>query len=459
VKVTAKSRRQLRVATASFTFLVLCIAGLLMWLTHLYRWDVDLTRSGRNSLSPASVKLLKRLDKPVRIKAFVEPGNELHDAIAKNIRAYQRHKPDIKLIFVDPNSHPEEVRKAGVRLAGDLQIFYDGKSEIVHSPREQVITNALGRLARKGDQWIVFLSGHGERSPDRGANFDLSKWSIYLQRQGFQTRSLSLAESPQIPRNTSVLVIAGPQTRLLPAEVKAIQKFIRGGGNLLWLADPGPSYGLTPLAEQLGFEFDPGVIIDPVSQAFTRSARALFISSYGNQAALKGFHENTVFPDACGISLNQGQVGRGGQEHTDKDSWQPSVLVDTRESAWSETGPLNKTLAYDKGKDIPGPLDVGVAFSRKQENREQRAIVMCDGDFLSNSFVMGVGGNLDFGMRLINWVSANDAFVNIPTRTAVDYQLTLSPALGTTMRLVFVLLLPAGLMGTGLAVWLRRRKR
>jgi ABC-type uncharacterized transport system involved in gliding motility auxiliary subunit len=460
MKVTAKLHRQLQFATATFVFLVLCVAGLLLWLSHLYHFDADLTRNGRNSLSPASVAVLKRLDKPVRIDAFVSAGNPLHDAIQKLVQAYQRVKPNIKLEFVDPNANPDRVRKAGVRVVGALQIQYDNKSEVVEDPREETITNALNRLGRRGEQWLVFLTGHGERSPDGEANFDLSKWAAYLKRQGFQIHSLSLAENPQIPQNTSVLVIAGPQTRLLPAEVKTIQSYVRKGGNLLWLADPGPSHGLSPLAEQLGFEFDPGVIVDPVSQLLTRSARALVIASYHNQPALKGFHQETVFPDACGISLNRDQQVDSKAKHDGtSNSWNPAVLVDTRPSAWSETGPLNQTIAYNKGKDIPGPLDVGVAFTRQHGKDQQRAVVMCDGDFAANSFVLGNGGNLDFAMRLVNWVSANDNFIDVPTRTAVDSHLVLSPAMDLVLRLVFVLLLPLGLLTSGLLIWMRRRRR
>ncbi len=450
----------MRLAGASFVFLVLCIAALLMWLSHLYHFDSDLTRSGRNSLSPASVAVLKKLDEPIRITAFVKAGDPLQDAITKIVRAYQRIKPEIKLEFVDPNANPDAVRKAGVRRVGALQIHYNGKTEVVETPGEETITNTLNRLARRGEQWLVFLSGHGERSPDGEANFDLSKWAGYLHRQGFQTHTLSLAENPQIPQNTSVLVIAGPQTRLLPAEVKTIQGYVRKGGNLLWLADPGPSHGLGPLAEQLGFEFEPGVIVDPVSQLLTRSARALVVANYHNHPALRGFHQNTVFPDACGISLNREQESKSvsGADANDH-PWNSTVLVDTRASAWSETGPLNQAIAYDKGKDIPGPLNIGVAFTRERDKGQQRAIVMCDGDFASNSFILGNGGNLDFAMRLINWVSTNDAFIDIPTRTVADSQLALNPNVGMGLRLLFVLFLPAGLLGSGLMIWLRRRKR
>jgi hypothetical protein len=96
---------------------------------------------------------------------------------------------------------------------------------------------------------VLFLSGHGERSPDRQANFDLSTWASQLHKRGFKTRTLSLGEHPQIPGNTTVLVIAGPRTHLLPGEVKEIQNHLERGGTG---GTTRSAVRLEPLAESLG---------------------------------------------------------------------------------------------------------------------------------------------------------------------------------------------------------------
>ena len=126
---------------------------------------------------------------------------------------------------------------------------------------------------------------------------------------------------------------------------------------------------------------------------------------------VRGFTNNTVFPQAGGISLNA------------PEGWQGSVLMDTRPSSWSETGPLNGPIQLDKGRDIRGPLNLAVALMRTLDNkREQRVIVVGDGDFLANTYLPN-GGNLELGMSLTNWLSQDDAFVNIPVKTARDRSL------------------------------------
>ncbi|MCR4300891.1 MAG: GldG family protein [Sulfuricaulis sp.] len=446
---TPKTRWQLRLMNISFVVLFLLAMGLLQWLAREYHLQFDWTRMHRHSLAPASVAVTERLKEPLKITAFASQRGETRRFIQDLVGRYQKNKPDITLEFVDPDTAPERVRAAGVQFDGDLVFEYGNARESLSPAQfnEQNFTYALTRLGHRGERWVVFLSGHGERSPDKQANFDLSTWASQLRQRGFKTRTLSLGEHPQIPNNTTVLVIAGPRTRLLAGEVREIQNYLHRGGNLLWLHDPGPLLGLEPLAENLGVEFHPGVIVDPTSQTITGNAAAIVITKYSAHPVVRGFTDNTVFPHAAGISLKT------------PEGWQGSVLMDTRPTSWSETSPLDGPIQFDKGRDIRGPLNLAVALTRTLDNkREQRLIVVGDGDFLANTYLPN-GGNLELGMSLTNWLSQDDAFVNIPVKTARDRSLELSRGAQATIAGVFLMLLPITLISSGVWIWLRRRKR
>ncbi|MEK7207572.1 MAG: ABC transporter, partial [Pseudomonadota bacterium] len=169
-------------------------------------------------------------------------------------------------------------------------------------------------------------------------------------------------------------------------------------------------------------------------------------TKYGAHPVVRSFTEVTLFPFASGISMNAPQ------------GWQGSVLIDTRPSSWSETGSLDGHIEFNKGTDIPGPLNIAVALTRDQEKRQQRIMIFGDGDFLSNSY-LGNGGNLDFGMSLTNWLSQDDAYVNIPVQTTRDRQLNLSRPVQITIAVLFLIALPLALTASGVVIWLRRRKR
>lgn len=446
MRVSPTSRLQLRLINASFVVLFLVAIGLAMWLSREYHLRLDWTHDGRNTASEASLALLQRLDGPLTVTAFASERQDLRKEIREVAARYQRHKPDLKLEFVNPDTDPTRAREAGIQYDGELVLEHGARREPVRGRSDEQVANALARLARGGERLLVFLGGHGERSPERGANHDLSTWAAQLQKRGIRTYTLTLSEARTIPQNTAALIIAAPQTRLLPGEVGAIKDYLAHGGNLLWLHDPGPAMGLEPVAEMLGLEFQPGVIVDPASRAITGGpATFTVVAKYGVHPLVRGLASLTLFPLA------------GGIQATPPKDWQAASVLDTLSSAWSETGQLRQDIRFDRGADIAGPLTLGVALTRQHEQREQRVVVVGDGDFLSNTYV-GNGGNLDLGMNLASWVALDEANINVPARTAPDTALNLSQTAQIVIAAGFLALLPLGLFGGGIAVWLRRRR-
>jgi ABC-type uncharacterized transport system involved in gliding motility auxiliary subunit len=446
------TRRQLRLQGTAFAVLFLALIGLLAWLSTRYHYQADWTATHRHTLSAASTELLKRLDGPIQISAFARPGEatRVRQPIRDLVRRYQRRKPDITLTFVDPDMEPAKVRQAGVTLDGELVVEYAGRRQNVQTVSEQALTNALQRLARQGERRIVFLRGHGERNPEGKANYDLGAFGRQLKNKGFDLVDRDLAAHPAIPPQTAVLVIAGPQTDLLPGEVAILQHYLDDGGNLLWLGDPGPLHGLDPLAKRLGIGFRPGVIVDPTTELLRiKNPAFAVVSRYPDHPVTRGLASVSLFPRAAALAVDPPK------------GWKSSILLRTVARSWSETGTLNGTVNFDRGKDLPGPLAVGVALTRKlggkagTVGRIQRVVVLGDGDFLSNTY-LGNGANLELGNRLLNWLSHDDRFITIPPKPAPDTRLTLSTTVGAILGFGFLFLLPGVLLAGG---WMLRRRR
>ena len=234
MEVTPKSRLQVRLQNLLFVVLFLGVIGMLAWLSTRYNYQADWTAGGRNTLSPASQTLLKKLAGPVTFTAYARETGTLRKQITELVNHYRRYKPDMELRFVNPDAEPELMRQLGVTVDGELHITYAGRNTKVQSLSEPTLSNALQRVARSGQHWVVFLSGHGERNPHGAANHDLGDFGRHLQDKGITVQTLTLTDKPQIPSNTTLLVIASPQVDLLPGEVKLIQGYLNEGGNLLW---------------------------------------------------------------------------------------------------------------------------------------------------------------------------------------------------------------------------------
>jgi ABC-type uncharacterized transport system involved in gliding motility auxiliary subunit len=521
MQITERTRLHLRLQTSLFIILLITVIGLIAWLSTRYKLQADWTYNHRHTLSVASQTLLTEFVAPITITAYASKNKQLRQSIKELIQRYQKHKADIHLNFVDPYTVPNEVREKNIEMDGELLINYQDRTERVSTPTlrlsEQEISSVLQRLVRSNKPVVAFLTGHGERSITGFNSPDLSEWAQELTQRGFDVQAINFGQNSLALATIKILVIASPQSKLLPAEIAFIEQYLNQGGNLLWLLDSDKLFGLEPLAAQLGLTLQPGILVDPTSQLLgvnDPSVISITSTGYGHHPVTAGLNEQlTLFPQAVGLEVEP-----------PSGEWETNALLTTHPQAWSETGTIAGTVKYDPETDIDGPLTIAFALSRdRPENQgsnqaeavgnevtaapqstaieiepakvteslgnevtiaqqsaaievdkvtespssttdinvnsstQQRIIIIGDGDFLSNA-LLGFAGQLDFGLKIINWLAQDDNLIKIPAKTALDLKLDLSSNMAIFLGLFFLFILPGTLIGTGISIWLRRRR-
>jgi len=194
MQINPKIKKQLRWQNNVFVLLFLIVIGLLAWLSLQYEFEADWTNNQRNTPSEASLALLENIIEPIVIQSFVSSINKtLQEDITHLIQGYQRFKPNITLDFIDPTLEPALVREHGVRNEGELLINLNGRQEHILAATEKNITNAIQRLARTQNDWLLFLSGHDERSPHGDSSFDYTSLNTILKNKGLLVRTYNLA--------------------------------------------------------------------------------------------------------------------------------------------------------------------------------------------------------------------------------------------------------------------------
>lgn len=450
MKVTRRSRWQVRLQNVLFVLLFLGVLAAIAWLSTRWSYEADWTAGQRNTLTEASRELVERIDGPVEVTAFVREGELGKRRFEEVIARYQRFKPDITLEFVNPDADPERVRRAGITTEGEVIVDYEGRSERLSVLSEQNLTNALQRLAREEERWIAFVEGHGERDPQGEANHDYGMFGAELERKGFRVQTVNPAAQGGIPDNTSLVVVTTPQAELVPAAAGILAGWVADGGNLLWLADPGPLQGLEPLAERLGIEFPHGAVVDTTAQMFgINDPTMIIVAEYASHPVTRDFSIITLFPHVTAVDYSN-----------TPDDWEVGALLTTMPRSWLESGELAGNIAFDEDSDDrPGPLDIGITLTRaQQEGGEQRVAVTGDGDFLANAYLNNAG-NLEFGLNLFNWLVHDEQQLNIHMRSAPDLTLTLSRNAFIGIGFGSLIVLPLLLVGTGVLVWWHRRRR
>lgn len=471
MKINRKTHLEIRLQNLLFSLLFLVTVGLVAWLSTQYSTQSDWTAGSRHTLSDASRKVLGLLRDPVTVTVYARENQQVRDPVRDVIDRYRRHKKDIGLHFVNPDTQPDKVRELAITQDGEMIVDYQGRTEKIAELSETSLTNALQRLATADRRQVVFLEGHGERSPLGQANHDVRAFADELKRRGITIAIVNPAATPVIPDSTDVLVIASPRVSLLPGEVRLILDYVAKGGNLLWLNDPGGLHGLNQLADRLGVAFLPGTVVDSSTQLLgIDDPTFALVADYTPHAVTRNFQAMTVFPSAAALDRN------------DQSDFEKEALLSTLARSWTETGPMEGDIAFDASKgERSGPLVIAYALTHvikptepgktaapvpgqdphatpDDASREQRVVVVGDGDFLSNTY-LGNGGNLDLGVNIIQWLSRGDALIDIPSRMAPDRELVLSPLASGLIALAFLFIVPVALIGTGAVIWFKRRGR
>lgn len=433
--------------------LVLVLVALVGTASQLYKHSFDWTYSNRNSLSEPSKALLDRMPGPIVFTAFTSSDPEVKRSITADLARYRRVKEDVEIRFIDPSREPQKARSAGIRRFNEVEIRYQGNTEVIRDLREPTVTNALQRLAEPEKKVLYVLQGHGERALDGDGELGIQRLLGALRETGLTVQALNLAERAAIPEDATALVLLSPQRRLLEGEQKRVAQWVEQGGNLLWFADPDSATDLGPLNERLGVQWQDGVAVFPDYEATSGHPGILLVTSYPPNPLTQRLEEITVFPLVRGLDWD-----------TETD-WRGMPLVVTRDSAWLETGPIEGDLAFEEDAgDVRGPITIGATLTRMLDTAdgegqmEQRVVLFGDSDFLANVYFQEVG-NRQLAQNIFQWAATRDRQLSIDVPTVPDASLHMSGFWLTVIAATFVIGLPLLLVLFGVARWAVRRRR
>jgi ABC-type uncharacterized transport system involved in gliding motility auxiliary subunit len=222
------------------------------------------------------------------------------------------------------------------------------------------------------------------------------------------------------------------------------------------MMEPGDMQGTEELARLLGIRFYPGIIVDNNTNLRNtlgiQHPAMIPVLDYLSHPVTEDIQYNTLFPISRGI------------EQVDK-QYNGSVIAQSLAKSWSETSALSEEVVYEPDNgDTEGPIGIVIALEKTTadgsgpDKAVQRIIITGDSDFIANSYI-GVGANLALGLNIFNWLAGDDELIAIELKNAPDTQLQLDDTEILLIGIGYFIVLPAGLILAGIAIWLRRRKR
>ena len=440
------------------------VVGVLIALAYLsvrYPFRFDLTAAGLYSLSEPTVKMLKRLDKPVHIVFFHDPlmreTVELYELIA-------RQNTLVSVEFYDPMINPAQARMLGVNFAGTAVLESQGRRLQVNGGSESDIANGILRVSQGATQLVCFLDGHGEPDPfsleshdhqegapghthGLGAKYVLherhgmAKARHALETVNYTVEKVLLLQRGDALAGCAVLVVGGPKIPLLPREIDAVRAYLAKGGNALFMLDPFVRTGLEPVLREYGVVVDDDIVIDEASH-FWADVSSPAVTDYNRHQITRDL-PLTFFPGVRSLSPTPQRVP----------GTSVVPLVNSSKNSWGQADP--NRVGFVKGRDEPGPNTLMVVALRRpgeESTLRSRIAVVGDSDFATNSF-FHIMGNGTLFLNTVNYLAAQENLIGLQPRTADLPRVNLTNRQMKGTFFLSVVLVPALLAVVGTAVW------
>jgi ABC-type uncharacterized transport system involved in gliding motility auxiliary subunit len=469
----AFSGRQARFGTvaAASILVVFAILVAINYLSsrHNKRWD--LTAAHQFSLSDQTKKVLQDLKEPVKIRVFARSDG--FQPFRDRLDEYQYQSKQVSTEYIDPEKKPALAQQLGVTALNTVVFEYKGRNEKVSSDGEQELTNGLIKVIQGRQPKVYFTQGHGEKdtvSADRGGYNGIVAG---LTSGNFVVDKTVLAQAGKVPDDADVLVVAGPKTDFLPAEIDALKAYLTKGGKLLVMLDPvlkadqPQPAGLQALLKEWGIDADNDIVLDVsgMGRLLGTDESVPVAASYPAHPITENFNLMTAYPLARSMTPVEGGV----------DGHTAQRLVETSRNSWGETNLKSLTggqPAKMDDDDKKGPVSLAAAVSasaaltitakdaKKEGDNpkppETRLVAFGDSDFASNG-ALGVSGNRDLFLNTINWLAQQENLIAIRPRDPEDRRITLNADQERRIFYLTVLIVPGLVLLAGVQTWWRRR--
>jgi ABC-type uncharacterized transport system involved in gliding motility auxiliary subunit len=456
--------------TAVMSMVFLVIIGLVAGMSVKYKVRVDLTRDNRYTLSDHTVKILKSLKEDIEAIAFYRSDERTRQAMSDLLSEYSYHSPKFSFRFVDPDRDPIETAKYEVTSYRTTVLKYGDKHEVVGTESENKLTNSLLKLLSKDIKVFYFVTGHGEKRIDNQEENGYSYVKEAIERENHQVRDLLLINAEKVPDDAAVLVVAGPETDYLQAELDKITAFVKQGGRVVFMVDPGGLPKLTSYLGGFGFELTNDLIFDKTSQLSGSNIAIPVVVQYDkNHPVTREFEQFTFFPFARSVHIKE-EPAKGSFD-----------IAKTSDKSWTVTSDLKKLTRedeeFDADKHKRGPISVVAVTAVEVDlggNRDNKArddkvgegqdslktwgkiLVTGDSDFASNKFLKA--GNKDLLLNMLNWLAEEHILISVRKKEPGLTPLLLTPVQGKIVFWLSVVIVPSLLLVTGLGVTARRRR-
>jgi hypothetical protein len=325
-------------------------------------------------------------------------------------------------------------------------------SYVASSKAEQAMTSALLNITSGGRTAVAVIGGHGED--------DISDFTELLGTNAYEVSDLNLMTGDIAP-DTQVLIAAAPVRDFEEAELQKIDAFLEGGdGRLLFYLASAVQPPLPRLASFLaewGIEAAPGVVFETDTDRILYNNPFIAFNDYAEDTYSKNMAQKgirPVIPQSRPLkALFEGRLYR-------------TVKTLVRYSPKAGIRPADAPEGWQPDLSrLEGDIPVLVLSTFQRNNIEgdivKNHVLVCGSVLALNQIFLGSPNiaNSGYFLDLTGTLAGRTDQIFVMDKTVGFTELGASLARVIVLTAIFMVLLPLAVLGTGLAVWLRRRHK
>jgi len=450
--------RQTKYAAFATLYIVIILAVVVVAniLASRYSKSYDATANKRYSLSNETKKVVDGLKQDSTITYY---NQSTHFRDGKDLLdEYSNLSSKVKVKYVDPDKDPTAAREAGIRSIPAATVEANGHTEQATDITEEGVTGAFIRDIKGNTRMVCFVTGSGEHQIDDSSRDGLSQLKELLGRDSYQTKSIDLLTTAQVPADCTAVVVAGPTGNYEQPEVNAIRTYVENGGRAFFMLDPPLRMGPTTIADNdalssllasWGVTPDKDLVLDlnPIGQIAGLGPQEPLVTSYGTQPIVSGMKGTaTAFPLSRSLT-----IANGAKTTVEK-------LFDSSSSSLATMNLSSTAVSVKDPNNKKGPLTLAAAgsYDTGKANVQGRFVVVGSSIWATNRF-LGFNGNGDLAGNIVNWLCSDEDLISIRPKTPEDRRITMTRAQMNTVRIVSQFVLPLIVIIGGIGVWWRRR--
>lgn len=462
--------------------------------------EVDVSGNNLYSIGKESKKLLHNMDQDVTIYYLLSASAEsTYAELTKLLENYKEESGGkIKIVKKDPELYPNfgtkynatqntalivESKKRYKTIDGsDMytvsnseDAYYYGEDPIYTFNGEGLIANAIDYVTTDSLPKVYELAGNGEVKLDDNIKNQITNANISVEE-------LNLLTTGKVPDDADCLMIISPESDFSRMEKDAILKYLKKGGNAIII--PSNYYeknskheNLDEVLKAYGVKIENGIVVERNKD---------YISGINNSPI-------EIVPDTATHSITQNMKSSNFRCYMPsaqsiktldniKDTLKVKSLLTTSTSSYlkSNINTEQSSGSYEKEDgDATGPFDVAVAITdskttsdssdtegtsdtdteEDEKNIKTKLVVFGTSSIIDESVYKMDPYNVSLFTASLGWICDRKDSITITAKNQTESKLSITSSKVTNYAVLYLAVIPIAVLGSGIVITIRRRKR